>query len=232
MTEQMAIEKIKAEACSDRLLSIHCDDSCLYGADKCEWAVAIQALEEIQQYRAIEKRLEVMFGGKLPLERYVDELERQLLEPNSPHPMNARILTYAESDMWEQYKAIGTVEELQALKEKKGLPCKVGDTVYVLCDSLRKEKSYGAFSDKKLIFEDEPMPKYVECNVVGISFKNKGNYIKVRYVGNFEEKIFDYETGYDYRVITDSIDMNFVFSSIGKTVFLTKEEAEQHLDWE
>lgn len=138
----------------------------------------------------------------------------------------------------QQYRAIGTVEELQALKEKKEqgllleLPCKVGDTVYVLSNSLRKEKSYGAFSDKKLIFKDEPMPKYVECNVVGSSFKNKGNYIKVRYVGNFEEKIFDYETGYDYRVITDSIDMNFVFSSIGKTVFLTKEEAEQHLDWE
>lgn len=109
------------------------------------------------------------------------------------------------------------------------LPCKVGDTVYVLVDTLRKRKGYGAFDEKKVFFEEDSIPKYVECKVVGISLKNKGNYIKVRYTGEFEEKYFDYETGYDYQIITDYIDNNYVFSSIRKSVFLTKEEAEAAL---
>ena len=53
MTENEAIERIKEQACNDRFLAIHCDDSCMYGDGKCEWAKAIQVLEEIQQYRSI-----------------------------------------------------------------------------------------------------------------------------------------------------------------------------------
>lgn len=129
-------------------------------------------------------------------------------------------------------------EYMQKLKEYKDLeeqglllklPCKVGDTVYIAEKALRKRKEHGPFSEKKIIFESENRTKYVRCKVVSISYKKKGNYMKVRYTGEFEEKYFDYETGYDYRIITDYIDMNFVFSSIGKTVFLTKEEAEQAL---
>lgn len=131
MTEQMAKECIQGKLdCMKTCDVFDCKntdecDNCIYcysqgnfGEQKKAFETAIQALEEIQQYRAIEKKLEEMFGGKLPLQHYVDELERALLEPNSPHPMNARILTYAESDMWDKYRAIGTVEELQALKEK------------------------------------------------------------------------------------------------------------------
>lgn len=48
---------------------------------------------ELGKYKRLEKRLEEMFGGKLSLEKVVDDLERSLKEANSPHPMNARILT-------------------------------------------------------------------------------------------------------------------------------------------
>lgn len=72
---------------------------------------AIQALEEVQQYRALEKHLSDMFGGSLSLKMCVDELERILTEPDSPHPMNAKILTYQEAADWEAYRAIGTPEE-------------------------------------------------------------------------------------------------------------------------
>lgn len=74
--------------------------------------MAIKALEEVQQYQALEKRLSDMFGGSLSLKMCVDELERILTEPDSPHPMNAKILTYQEAADWEAYLAIGTVEEL------------------------------------------------------------------------------------------------------------------------
>lgn len=61
--------------------------------------MAIVAIEGIQQYRVIEKRLDDMFGGQLPLEHYVDRLEEALKEPGKPHPVNARILTYEDADM-------------------------------------------------------------------------------------------------------------------------------------
>lgn len=75
------------------------------------YEMAIKALEEVQQYQALEKRLSDMFGGSLSLKMCVDELERILTEPDSPHPMNAKILTYQEAADWEAYRAIGTPEE-------------------------------------------------------------------------------------------------------------------------
>lgn len=112
MTESEAIKEIR-----ENMLC----DYCIAGCDECDiescsnkdaFSVAIKALEEVQQYRALEKHLSDMFGGSLSLKMCVDELERILVEPDSPHPMNAKILTYQEAADWEAYRAIGTVEEL------------------------------------------------------------------------------------------------------------------------
>ena len=73
--------------------------------------------EEVQRYRALEKRLTDMFGSSLSLETVVDELERQLKEPGKPHPINAKILTYEDAADWDVYRAIGTPEELQEMKK-------------------------------------------------------------------------------------------------------------------
>lgn len=114
MTEHEALEILKMHngKCSgcDKL----CDDLCKPAVE-----MAIKALTEIQQYRVIEKRLDDMFGGQLPLEHYVDRLDEKLKEPGKPHPVNARILTYEDADMWEAYKAIGTPEECRAALEKQ-----------------------------------------------------------------------------------------------------------------
>lgn len=80
---------------------------------------AIKALEEVQQYRALEKRLSDMFCSSTSLKIVVDELERNLKEPDSPHPMKARILTYKESADWDAYRAIGTPEECRVAVEKQ-----------------------------------------------------------------------------------------------------------------
>ena len=53
MTESEAIKEIRKKACNDRCTEIHCNDSCMYGKGKCPFEMAISALEEIQQYRAI-----------------------------------------------------------------------------------------------------------------------------------------------------------------------------------
>lgn len=107
MTEQEAIEELK---------SYRAQSGTSYPE---EIEVAISALEEIQQYREIEKRLEDMYGGQLPLAAYVDVLEYALKEPGKPHPVNARILTYEDADAWEAYKAIGTPEECREAVEKQ-----------------------------------------------------------------------------------------------------------------
>ena len=47
------------------------------GEDEDCTETAILALEEVQKYRALEKRLADMFGGSLTLEIVMDELEQQ-----------------------------------------------------------------------------------------------------------------------------------------------------------
>lgn len=111
MTENEAIENLKF------FITKLCNG--IFG-EKIEcFRVAIVALEEIQKYRLIEKRLMDMFGGQLSLEHYVDRLEEALKEPGKAHPVNARILTYEDADMWEAYKSLGTAEECRAAVEKQ-----------------------------------------------------------------------------------------------------------------
>lgn len=90
-------------------------ENCKKEIQSCE--VAVQALEEVQKYQALEKRLIDMFGGEVSLETAVEELERYLKEPGNPHPINAKILTYEDAADWDAYRAIGTPEDLQEMKK-------------------------------------------------------------------------------------------------------------------
>lgn len=153
-----------------------------------------------------------------------EDLEKQCIEENQ---CGLRELLLKWKEFFDDIAELYDYRKAEEQGLLKMLPCRVGDTVYVSTKTIRKSKVI--FGEKKIIFEDAPIPEYVECKVVGISFKNKGNYIKVRYTGAFEEKYYDDEIGYDYRIITDSIDTNYTFSSIGKTVFLTEKEAEAAL---
>ena len=115
MTENEAKRFLKIEKeCINR----NCDRNCAQCdiVQKVEdlnsaYDAAIKALEDVLQYRALEKRLSDMFCSSVSLKSVVDELERNLKEPDSPHPMKARILTYKESADWDAYRAIGTPEE-------------------------------------------------------------------------------------------------------------------------
>lgn len=82
MTENEAIKTLRMDSCYECAQGADSAVNCDYGACRVAEAtrMAIQALEEVQQYRAIEKRLEDMFGGDLPLSKYVDELEDVLKE--------------------------------------------------------------------------------------------------------------------------------------------------------
>ena len=69
--------------------------------------------EEIMHYRDLQARPDDMFGGSMPLSMVVEELEHALIEPGSKHPINAKILTHEEAWMWDEYRKLGTVEELK-----------------------------------------------------------------------------------------------------------------------
>ena len=51
MTENEAIKQIKIKACNDRCTEIRCDDSCMYGNDKCAFGMAIKALEKQEKLK-------------------------------------------------------------------------------------------------------------------------------------------------------------------------------------
>jgi len=91
MTEQEAIKRIKEKHCTENQ---NCTDSCMHGAEHCAYSMAIKALEEIQQYRAIGT---------------VEELE---------WCKDASHWKELFKEKLEQYEAIGTIEEFKALKEK------------------------------------------------------------------------------------------------------------------
>ena len=82
--------------------------------------VAIQALEEIQQYREMEKRLQNVYGTcDGLLEKVVSHLEKHE-NTELPEPVfKAKLLIDDEVDRWESYKTIGTVEECRESMEKQ-----------------------------------------------------------------------------------------------------------------
>lgn len=53
MTESEVIKIIKEKACNNRCIPQLCNDGCMYENTKCAFSMAIKALEEVQQYRAI-----------------------------------------------------------------------------------------------------------------------------------------------------------------------------------
>ena len=112
MTENEAINHIN--------LMCHCC-VCWYG-EKCHedgycfetMQIAIQALEEIQQYRALEEKLNGISVEQV-VNGFISTVEKETQEGYE----RGRILTNSDVDMWNEYRAIGTVAEFKALKEKE-----------------------------------------------------------------------------------------------------------------
>lgn len=87
-----------------------------------------QWLEELKEYKELEEKLCVIFAGDCNLSDVVENLERQITEPNKDHPVNARILTYEDAEKWNEYLELE--EQGRLLK----LPCKIGDTLWWVSD--------------------------------------------------------------------------------------------------
>lgn len=78
---------------------------------------AIKALEEIQQYRAMNRKLRKCFGDcDGLLKAVVDGICYQI---SVKEPIKLRLLTNEDADMWDAYRAIGTVEECKKAIRKQ-----------------------------------------------------------------------------------------------------------------
>ena len=107
---------------------------------------AIKALEEIQQYRALEEKLNGISVEQV-VNGFISTVEKQTHEDYK----RGRILTNKEADEWNELQAIGTIGEFKALKEK----------------SEPKNPIYSDFDDNG---NDEIIPYKAICPVCGQEF--------------------------------------------------------------
>lgn len=79
--------------------------------------MAIKSLEEIQQYRAIETEIRERYHANVDIK----ELVRCFIETifKGEKHEGFCILTNKDAKMWEEYRAIGTVEECREAREKQ-----------------------------------------------------------------------------------------------------------------
>lgn len=101
------------------------------------------------------------------------------------------------------------------------LPCKVGSTVYVDSKTI---------PTMNMDFEGvEEVQLYFKANVVSFRKNCKGNYIKLKVKAKWLHQWFDPDTGPDSAYIEAEKYFTYPLSAVGKTVFLTKEQAEEKL---
>lgn len=75
-----------------------------------KWNEAEILLRDMQEYRELTDRVNTIFGGAMTLKDVVDSIER-VSKLKKSNPFNARVLTYDEAAMWDEYRKIGTPEE-------------------------------------------------------------------------------------------------------------------------
>lgn len=103
------------------------------------------------------------------------------------------------------------------------LPCKVGDTVYV-DNTILPIEDMECYDDI-----DNKIPLYFPARVVSFRFA-KRNWMKIAIKAKWLHEWIDDETGPESDYIECEKNFTILLSMIGKTVFLTKSEAEAKLN--
>lgn len=112
MTENEAIKALKPEGQVEIQGRPRKVADFLVGLD-----MAIEALEEIQQYREMDRKLRRCFGDcDGLLKAAVDGICYRI---SVDDPIKVRLLTNEDTDMWDSYRKIGTVEECRRAREKQ-----------------------------------------------------------------------------------------------------------------
>lgn len=119
MTENEAIELLKNNYPKTRKMV----DGRLQGGfddHECDVGIvidlAIKALEEIQQYRAIEKELKERYHANVDIPLLMHHFIETVFEGEKHEGFC--LLTNEDAKTWDEYKSIGTTEECRAAVEK------------------------------------------------------------------------------------------------------------------
>lgn len=120
-------------------------------------------------------------------------------------------------------KKLATYEDLEEQGLLVRVPCKVGDIVYVDSAILPIE-DMECYEDI-----DNKIPSYFQGRVVSFRFA-KRNWVKIAVKAKWLYEWIDDETGPESNYIECEKNFSILLSTIGKTVFLTREEAEKKLE--
>lgn len=115
MTENEAIEELKYD-CNEIGKAIPCDTSWGESFENA-YAMAINALEEVQKYRKIEKDLKERYHANVDIPLLMHHFIETVFEGEKHEGFC--LLTNEDAKVWEEYKAIGTPEECRAAVEKQ-----------------------------------------------------------------------------------------------------------------
>lgn len=142
----------------------------------------------------------------------------------SDNPMNKACIKVAKdheqlAEWFEKSKEYQQLEEQDRLIK---LPCKVGDTVYV-DNTILPIEDMECYEDI-----DNKIPLYFSARVVSFRFA-KRNWMKIAVKTKWLHEWIDDETGPESDYIECEKNFTILLSMIGKTVFLTKSEAEAKL---
>ncbi len=122
----------------------------------------------------------------------------------------------------DMVKKLADYENLEEQGRLIKLPCKVGDTVYADSTILPIE-DMECYEDI-----DNKIPLYFPARVVSFRFA-KRNWMKIAVKAKWLHEWIDDETGPESDYIECEKIFTILLSAIGKTVFLTKSEAEAKL---
>jgi hypothetical protein len=119
-------------------------ENCKKEIESCE--VAIRALEEIQQYRAIEKELKERYHANVDIPLLMHHFIETVFEGEKHEGFC--LLTNEDAKAWDEYKSIGTPEECRAAVEKQTAkkPKKTESEGYRYTDTYRCPNCGGNFS--------------------------------------------------------------------------------------
>lgn len=122
--------------------------------------------------------------------------------------------------LYTAIEKLATYEDLEEQGLLVRLPCKVGDIVYVDSTILPiKDMEYYEDIDNKI-------PSYFQGRVVSFRFAQR-NWVKIAVKAKWLYEWIDDETGPESDYIECEKKFTIPLSMIGKSVFLTREEAEK-----
>lgn len=122
----------------------------------------------------------------------------------------------------DMVKKLANYEDLEEHGRLIKLPCKVGDTVYV-DNTILPIEDMECYEDI-----DNKIPLYFPARVISFRFA-KRNWMKIAVKTKWLHEWIDDETGPESNYIECEKNFTISLSNIGKTVFLTKSEAEAKL---